>query len=78
MPNTSSPCEIAHLRHRAAIGRGARQLLILLLAFLLLASFSGMARATGDEYRLGPQDRVRLKLYEWRATLDKVVECEAL
>ncbi|WP_348935229.1 polysaccharide biosynthesis/export family protein [Aquabacter sp. CN5-332] len=34
--------------------------------------------AAGMEYRLGPEDRIRLKVYEWRASQDQIFEWEAL
>jgi len=34
--------------------------------------------ALAEEYSLGPRDKIRLKAFEWRATLDQVIEWKAL
>lgn len=34
--------------------------------------------ASATEYLLGPQDKVRLKVYEWRASRDVIFEWTAL
>ena len=34
--------------------------------------------ASAAEYLLGPQDKVRLKVYEWRASRDVIFEWTAL
>jgi polysaccharide export outer membrane protein/exopolysaccharide production protein ExoF len=47
-----------------------------LLAILLLASVDGVAAA--GEYVLGPQDTVRVLVYEWRASKDEIFEWTAL
>ncbi|WP_158266788.1 polysaccharide biosynthesis/export family protein [Alsobacter soli] len=44
------------------------------LAFLLCGP---VARAADTAYMLGPQDKVRLKVYEWRASKDEIFELEA-
>ncbi len=44
----------------------------------LLLSGAMQAAAAEAEYRLGPEDRVRLKVYEWRASQDEVFGWEAL
>lgn len=50
----------------------------LILAFAV-AVLSGPAVALDkDEYILGPQDKVRIKVYEWRASLDVIFEWIAL
>jgi protein involved in polysaccharide export with SLBB domain len=50
-----------------------------LLAALLLAALAhGSADAAQDEYTLGPQDKVRLKVYEWRSTINAVFEWTSL
>lgn len=49
------------------------------LSILLLAvGGGGPAVSDGLEYRLGPEDRIRLKVYEWRASRDEIFEWKAL
>lgn len=38
----------------------------------------GIPHATAAEYLLGPQDKIRLKIYEWRASRDTIFEWTAL
>lgn len=45
------------------------------LAFGFLCHVQG---ALAEEYSLGPRDKIRLKAFEWRATLDQVIEWKAL
>jgi len=56
-----------HIIRRAAIA------VALALAFLAVPQWSALA-----QYRLGPEDRVRLKIYEWRASRDMIFEWTAL
>ena len=46
-----------------------------MLAGVLLATRAPAAEA---EYRLGPEDKIRLKVFEWRASQDEVFGWEAL
>jgi polysaccharide export outer membrane protein/exopolysaccharide production protein ExoF len=48
------------------------------LAILLIFASAGAARAAEDEYVLGPQDKVRVLVYEWRASRDEIFEWTAL
>jgi protein involved in polysaccharide export with SLBB domain len=50
------------------------------LAILLFAMLTQIppAGAQQTEYKLGPQDRVRLKVYEWRSTINAVYEWSSL
>jgi protein involved in polysaccharide export with SLBB domain len=45
---------------------------------LTLLSQYAFALAQQDEYKLGPQDKVRLKVYEWRSTINAVFEWTSL
>jgi polysaccharide export outer membrane protein/exopolysaccharide production protein ExoF len=47
-----------------------------LAAALLLTG--SLAPAMAEEYLLGPQDKIRLKVYEWRASRDDIFEWKAL
>lgn len=47
-------------------------------ALMLLALFAAPAGQAMEEYRLGPQDRLRLKIFEWRASKDIIFEWTAL
>ncbi|MGU3496017.1 polysaccharide biosynthesis/export family protein [Xanthobacteraceae bacterium A53D] len=49
------------------------------VAALMIGCAAGVpALAAEDGYRLGPQDKVRLRVHEWRATQDQVFEWEAM
>jgi protein involved in polysaccharide export with SLBB domain len=48
------------------------------LAFLLFFGLSGPTGASDNGYRLGPQDKVRVKVYEWRPSRDQIFEWSAL
>lgn len=51
----------------------------LAFTFVFLSIFAaGPAFAQEDNYRLGTQDKVRLRVFEWRAPIDKFFEWEAL
>ncbi len=54
-------------------GRLRRLMPVWLLGLACVGAPAGAA-----EYRLGPQDKVRLRVYEWRATQDQLFEWEAL
>lgn len=59
----------------AALQRVGRDAIAAILATLL----TGMtASLHAEEYLLGPQDHVRLKVYEWRASRDMIFEWTAL
>ena len=49
-----------------------------IFAALALMLGAASSEAGAEEYRLGPQDRVRLKVYEWRASRDMIFEWTAL
>jgi polysaccharide export outer membrane protein/exopolysaccharide production protein ExoF len=55
-----------------------QRLAALLLASVLLIPFSAAGQAGGADYRLGPLDKIRLKVFEWRPSRDEVYEWEAL
>ncbi|HMQ92209.1 MAG TPA: polysaccharide biosynthesis/export family protein [Amaricoccus sp.] len=61
-------------RARERLGRACA--VVLLLAGLLLAARE--PAAAEGEYRLGPEDKIRLKVFEWRASQDEVFGWEAL
>jgi polysaccharide export outer membrane protein/exopolysaccharide production protein ExoF len=48
------------------------------VAGISLAAAVGPLPASAAEYLLGPQDKVRLKVYEWRASRDVIFEWTAL
>lgn len=56
---------------------GLRMKLLAASAAMLIA-VSGALPASASEYLLGPQDKVRLKIYEWRASRDSIFEWTAL
>ena len=64
---------VQHARVRTALKK-----FLLLLMVSLLASFGGTSRVTAEEYRLGPEDKIRMKVHEWRASRDEVFEWTAL
>ncbi len=47
-------------------------------ALLLASAAANLRSATAGEYLLGPQDKLRLKIYEWRASRDVIFEWTAL
>ena len=61
-------------------GRAAALLASLLCALLAFgaAMATSSGRAAAEEYRLGPQDRIRVRVYEWRPSRDEVVPWTAL
>ncbi len=78
--------------HLGALGRILRALLAFRrplrqrLAPAVLAFFAaglasvilGFGPAIADAYKLGPEDKLRLRVYEWRAPIDQVYEWTAL
>jgi polysaccharide export outer membrane protein/exopolysaccharide production protein ExoF len=54
--------------------RFARFLMLIISAFLVV----GTAAAGAEPYTLGPQDKLRLRVFEWRAPVDQVYEWTAL
>jgi len=68
----------------SAIERPAHVPSLRLLGFLAAASFMvsalspAFADQTNGEYKLGPLDKVRLQVQEWRATQDEVYQWKAL
>jgi protein involved in polysaccharide export with SLBB domain len=67
----------------AALLKSARLCLLALAlgfgtSFLQSSSVSAAQTEAGNEYILGPQDRIRLKVLEWRASRDEVFEWSAL
>lgn len=46
--------------------------------FALLFLSSAVLPVAAEEYQLGPQDRIRVKIYEWRASRDEIFEWTAL
>ena len=69
-------------RASGAAGRGGPGgMLASLLCALLLLGASTLARpgaAAADEYLLGPQDRIRMRVHEWRPSQDEVRAWTAL
>jgi polysaccharide export outer membrane protein/exopolysaccharide production protein ExoF len=67
------------LRSTSLLGRIARRVLIAAAsACLLLLSQPGAMAAQAPDYVLGPQDKLRLKVYEWRTTMNAVFEWTSL
>jgi polysaccharide export outer membrane protein/exopolysaccharide production protein ExoF len=54
--------------------RFARFLMLIISAFFVV----GTAAASAEPYTLGPQDKLRLRVFEWRAPVDQVYEWTAL
>ncbi|MGF7004699.1 polysaccharide biosynthesis/export family protein [Aminobacter sp. BE322] len=59
-------------------GSGTCGRIALAAALALCATPFGLGQARSAEYLLGPQDKVRLKIYEWRASKDVIFEWSAL
>src|SRR5690606_37914983 len=58
-------------RTYVALGKGSP-----LVALIAMSVVAWPVQADG--YRLGPQDKVRVKVYEWRASRDEIFEWKAL
>jgi len=52
--------------------------LFVLFAALLAVALVDVPSGKAEEYRLGPQDKIRIKAYEWRASRDEIIEWKAL
>lgn len=63
---------------RGSAGRLRPWRMALLAGISLAIGMGGWSAATAGEYLLGPQDKVRLKIYEWRASRDVIFEWTAL
>jgi protein involved in polysaccharide export with SLBB domain len=80
----SSGSRIAIARHgdRSAafslLSAICRLAVVFWVALLLLPSTQVAAAQQTQDYKLGPQDRVRLLVYEWRTTLNAVFEWTSL
>lgn len=81
MPRPQHPCNPnegdGQTESRRAVGAGRpgpflRRVMLSCLCLILPSP------ADADEYLLGPQDRVRVKVYEWRASRDVIFEWSAL
>ena len=69
------------IRLARCVKRGPFQVLVFLLAGLLALVAAASADAQGaaaDDYKLGTQDKVRLKVFEWRPSRDEIFEWKAL
>ncbi|WP_269930506.1 polysaccharide biosynthesis/export family protein [Aminobacter sp. HY435] len=58
--------------------RGHLRLKVLAASAAMVMLGMGALPASAGEYLLGPQDKVRLKIYEWRASRDSIFEWTAL
>jgi len=77
----SSGTMLPTLTSRMHFGRFFRPSVSRVLAASLLWTLmgqAGFAATQAPEYALGPQDKVRLKVYEWRTTLNAVFEWTSL
>lgn len=74
-PRSTRPLAPRILSRRVGRFLGA---LIFSVAFSIFAAGGPTAAIAGDEYVLGPQDKVRIKIYEWRASRDVIFEWTAL
>ncbi|TIO09461.1 MAG: sugar ABC transporter substrate-binding protein [Mesorhizobium sp.] len=64
---------------RLSCRRAARRLLhVVVSAGMTLACILGASAASAKEYVLGPQDKLRIKVYEWRASRDTIFAWGAL
>lgn len=69
------------VRRHFASWKGLALLLLLgccLLALTRSGGFAGTGSPEADDYILGPQDKVRIRVFEWRASRDEVFEWAAL
>lgn len=80
-PRTTMPSslEIQALKSARISSRRIRPFVFALsIALSVFAEGAPTAAAASDEYLLGPQDKVRIKIYEWRASRDVIFEWTAL
>jgi protein involved in polysaccharide export with SLBB domain len=83
MTNINRPRRSAGTANAATLFKNPRRWLFGLALGLCTSLLQSSAIAagqteTGNEYLLGPQDRIRLKVLEWRASRDEVFEWSAL
>ncbi len=65
-------------RDRHVRRRLAGPLLLSAGLFLAVPVLAGFGAASAGEYRLGPEDQIRVKVYEWRPSQDTIVPWTAL
>jgi len=83
MTDIDRPRQSVAKGRNAALSRNARLCLLPLalvvgISFLQSSAIAAGQTETGNEYVLGPQDKIRLKVLEWRASRDEVFEWSAL
>lgn len=71
------------LPHRRGLPRRGDRILrqglaAAMAAILVTLAGSGRGHAEDTTYRLGPEDKIRLKVFEWRASQDQIFEWKAL
>ena len=54
------------------------QAMVTIVAFAAMIPFFGSSKAFADEYNLGPQDKLRVQVFEWRDSVYEVIEWPAL
>ncbi len=54
------------------------QAVITVIAFAAMIAFFGPSKAFADEYKLGPQDKLRIQVFEWRNSVYEVIDWPAL
>src|SRR5262245_64559726 len=83
MTDIDRPRQTVAEARSAVLFRNARRCLFALalglgIPFLQASTCAAGQTETGNEYVLGPQDKIRLKVLEWRASRDEVFEWSAL
>lgn len=73
---TLPPCAPLRSPAGSASHHFGRRCSLLSFALILLSIIAGPAG--GADYSLGPMDKVRIKVYEWRASRDEIFEWDAL
>jgi protein involved in polysaccharide export with SLBB domain len=76
-------CASGKIRPRPYVLSPRSAVFCCLLAVMVLSGLPPIPRSQGDsamssDYALGPQDKVRVRAFEWRASLDQVFEWSAL
>lgn len=51
---------------------------VVIVALTMLQGIAYCNEAVAEDYRLGPDDKIRLKAYEWRASRDEIIEWKAV
>lgn len=80
LPSAPAPSPVRAMRAIPLLRRLAVVFVLATVGLVAMSRSSGVASEEGahDDYVLGPQDKVRVRVFEWRASRDEVFEWSAL